>query len=228
MVEQNFIIYVNKNKNLRTAPISVSSPDGNNLDLKFRISEKHLIYGLILKGKPIKGDLLSYFPFKPIEKYLFEFSNIHFFVLEQEYNAENTEYHFKGSENNFFGGLFNANDYFDRPPFTLTVEFIDETNSGEYFEFKTVHDKTLIKENVSGIYTLEITDIYDLNFQFEIENSEHHRLDMDLKRGDDPIELGYYTPYNQPNEDNKYTFYHAIFIGEPYTKGYYKIRKSNF
>lgn len=91
MVEQNYIMYVNDRKVLRASPINFSKT-ATKLNLKFSIPEKHLICGLILQGTPVKGDRLKNFPFSPVEKYLFEFSNIHFMLLDLEFRQENTSY----------------------------------------------------------------------------------------------------------------------------------------
>lgn len=92
MVEQNYILYVNAKRILRTAKVDLNADSSNHI-LKFSIPEKHLICGLIVKGIPIKSDRLKDFPFKPIEKYLFEFSNIHFIIPDNEFTVENTDYH---------------------------------------------------------------------------------------------------------------------------------------
>ena len=94
MVEQNYILYVNSKKVLRQAPISLTLGVKNHR-LKFSIPEDHLICGLILNGIPIKGNLLQNFPFKPIEKFMFEISNIHFTIPDMEYTVENTSYNFE-------------------------------------------------------------------------------------------------------------------------------------
>jgi hypothetical protein len=94
MVEQNYILYVNEKKQLRQSKITLKKI-GENVNFKFTISEKHLICGLILNGKPLKGDLLKEFPFSPIEKYLFEFTNVFFIIPEMEYKNENIFYNFK-------------------------------------------------------------------------------------------------------------------------------------
>ncbi|GIZ08480.1 hypothetical protein [Flavobacterium sp. UMI-01] len=113
MVEQNFVLYVNEKKLLNYVPISVTEI-GTNYNFSFSITEKHLICGLIIKGVPIKGDRLKDFPFKAIEKYLFEFSNIHFLIKDNEYNVENSDYNFNipkepltGIFSNEFNELFN-------------------------------------------------------------------------------------------------------------------------
>lgn len=90
MVNQNFVLYVNSKKVLKTVPLSVSSLGG--FSMSFCVPEDHLICGLIIQGVPIKGEKLRNFPLKPIEKYLFEFSNIHFFISDNEYTVENTCY----------------------------------------------------------------------------------------------------------------------------------------
>lgn len=97
MVNQNYVLYVNEKRILRTAKIGLSEV-GVNHNLKFSIPEKHLICGMILKGRPIKGDRLKDFPLKPIEKYLFEFSNIHFIIPDLEYTVENSDYSYFISE----------------------------------------------------------------------------------------------------------------------------------
>lgn len=93
MVNQNYILYVNEKRVLRAAKINLTEVLTNH-NLKFSIPEKHLICGMILKGRPIKADRLKDFPFKPIEKYLFEFSNIHFIIPDMEFTVENTDYDF--------------------------------------------------------------------------------------------------------------------------------------
>lgn len=93
MVNQNYVLYVNSKKVLRQAKITLT--EGAAMRFQFSIPEKHLICGLILKGMPLKGKELKDFPFKPIEKYLFEFSNIHFTILELEFTIENTSYDFE-------------------------------------------------------------------------------------------------------------------------------------
>lgn len=139
MVDQNYVVYVNDKKNLRTVPIVASSKDGVYVDLKFSINEKHLICGLILKGRPIKGNELTCFPFKPIEKYLFEFSNIHFFVLENEFTAENQEYVFLGEENQNFFNIFNAGDYYIKP-FVVDLDCRMPPNKYLAFELNLIDD----------------------------------------------------------------------------------------
>lgn len=93
MVGQNFILYVNQKNYLRQTPLNIIFNE-NDYTVKFTIAEKHLICGMVVDGKPVKGDYLQYFPFKPIEKHLFEFSNIHFVVPQMEFNQENTDYNF--------------------------------------------------------------------------------------------------------------------------------------
>jgi len=89
MVRNNFILYVNKKNHLRVATLNLSY-ENDMFNFSYQIPEKNLVCGLIIDGKPIKGDRLKIFPFKPIEKYLFEFSNIHFVLPEMEFNEENT------------------------------------------------------------------------------------------------------------------------------------------
>jgi hypothetical protein len=96
MVNQNYILYVNQHHSLRSAKVDVLQV-GDTFKLKFSIPEKHLICGLILYGTPIKGDKLKNFPFKPIEKYLFEFSNIHFSIPDLEFSVEYSDYDFEVS-----------------------------------------------------------------------------------------------------------------------------------
>jgi hypothetical protein len=97
MVNQNYVLYVNEKRILRSAKIALTQENTNH-NIKFSIPEKHLICGLILKGMPVKGDRLRDFPFKPIEKYLFEFSNIHFIIPDLEYTVENSDYNFNVAE----------------------------------------------------------------------------------------------------------------------------------
>ena len=94
MVNQNYVLYVNEKNTLRSESISLTVAN-NKHNIAFKILEKHLICGLILKGIPVKGDRLKDFPFKPIEKYLFEFSNIHFVLPQMEFSQENTDYSFQ-------------------------------------------------------------------------------------------------------------------------------------
>lgn len=96
MVDQNFILYVNEKHALRQSKIELTKPLVD-FNFKFSVPEKHLICGLILNGKPIKGDSLENFPFKPIEKYLFEFTNVHFTIPQMEFTTENTDYNFNVS-----------------------------------------------------------------------------------------------------------------------------------
>lgn len=98
---QNFIIYVNDKNQIRTAKINLLLKDNRYHNFQFTIRERHLICGIILNGKPLKGDYLKLFPFKPIEKYLFEFSNIHFIIPNGEYTTENTFYDFDIDGNGF-------------------------------------------------------------------------------------------------------------------------------
>lgn len=90
MVNQNFVLYVNSKKILKSVPLDIINSQG--FLMSFCIPEEHLICGLIIQGVPIKGEKLRYFPLKPIEKYLFEFSNIHFLISENEYTVENSCY----------------------------------------------------------------------------------------------------------------------------------------
>lgn len=91
MVEQNYLLYVNDKKQLRQSKITLKKI-GENVNFKFTIPEKHLICGLILNGKPLKGDFLQGFHFSPIEKYLFEFTNVFFIIPDLEYQNENINY----------------------------------------------------------------------------------------------------------------------------------------
>lgn len=90
MVNQNFVLYVNSKKILKAVPLDVTNSQG--LIISFCIPEEHLICGLIIQGVPIKGEKLRNFPLKPIEKYLFEFSNIHFLISQNQYTVENSCY----------------------------------------------------------------------------------------------------------------------------------------
>lgn len=146
MVNQNYILYVNEKRNLRTSPIQILTPDINNVALKVIIPEKHLICGLVLKGKVIKGDLLRFFDISPVEKYLFEFSNIHFQLLENEYNEANKEYNFTSGMLNNFDGYFTPSDhiayYFEILNIVLTGDENDPIN-------------VFYKTNISGEFWLQ-------------------------------------------------------------------------
>lgn len=85
MVNQNYILYVNEKKQLRESSIDLQQLPNGFANVNFKISEKHLICGLIINGMPIKGDKLKNFPFTAIEKYLFEFTNVHFIIPENQY-----------------------------------------------------------------------------------------------------------------------------------------------
>jgi hypothetical protein len=123
MVNQNYVLYVNEKRILRTAKIELFQI-GLNHNLRFSIPEKHLICGMILKGRPIKGDRLKDFPLKPIEKYLFEFSNIHFIIPDLEYTVENSDYSYNISQ---------LDDFFEviQPVLHLTMQ------SNGYYEVRS-------------------------------------------------------------------------------------------
>lgn len=88
MVKENYLLYVNQQKNLSAVPLKLEY--GNeNYSFTYSIPEKHLICGLIIDGKTIKGDRLKDFPFKPIEKYLFDYTNVWFKIPDHEFRQEN-------------------------------------------------------------------------------------------------------------------------------------------
>lgn len=132
MVNQNYVLYVNQNHSLRSAKVNVLQA-GDTLNLQFSIPEKHLICGLILRGIPIKGDRLKNFPFKPIEKYLFEFSNIHFSIPDSEFTVEYSDYNFDVS---------NLEKLI--PPMLYQIYTFEATQSGLLDPVIVVKENTLI------------------------------------------------------------------------------------
>lgn len=129
MVNQNYILYVNSKKNLRTAAMTVDITTSG-CHLSFSIPEKHLICGMVLFGVPIKGDRLKDFPIKPIEKYLFEFSNIHFILPDLEYTVEHTSYNWTILEMDNL--LYRTLDFGDAPIYEATEQHLLRLSAGMY------------------------------------------------------------------------------------------------
>lgn len=180
MVNQNHIIYINKNKILKTQFITIDqTPAGNNLS--FSINEQHLICGLILKGIPIKGDRLKDFPFTSIEKYLFEFSNIHFFIANNEFKTENQNYCFL---------LPNIQNIIENP---VIPEQYDDINVSPY---PTIGSYLYFKVNNPSIKKVKMF-FYDINFQ----KSSMLSIEIDVVLGQNGVDL---FPHNPNYEIFKY------------------------
>lgn len=147
MVDQNYILYVNSKKNLRTAPMSVDITTSG-CHLAFTIPEKHLICGMILFGVPIKGDRLKQLAIKPIEKYLFEFSNIHFILPDLEYSLENTGYNWTIFEMDDL--LYRTLDFGDAPTYEATEQHLLLLSAGMYSYYNNHIDDFYLHFSIDG------------------------------------------------------------------------------
>lgn len=172
MVKDNHIIYVNEKQILRSIPLSVTNDNGV-YTFDCTIKEKHLVCGLIIDGKPIKGDRIKDFPFKPIEKYLFEFTNVWFKIPDVEYRVENENLHFTITD------LFDTfpTFYFSEPKIEYHIDenrslkikdseaifWLDNFNTNYVYihfsydgilfkRFEIFGDLNFVKESGSGIY----------------------------------------------------------------------------
>lgn len=92
MVEQNCIIYVNEKNFLSFSPIQLIEQPEDKFLLSYTIKEKHLICGLVLGGQCLKGWDIRNIPFSAVEKYLFEFSNLHFVVPQHNFKQSDINY----------------------------------------------------------------------------------------------------------------------------------------
>lgn len=100
MVDQNYILYVNEKHQLCSTKIDLIDL-GDYAQLKFNIVEKHLICGMVINGEIPRGSDLRYFPFSPIEKYLFFYTNVFFVIPEHEFKQSNLSYDFQIPKDNF-------------------------------------------------------------------------------------------------------------------------------
>jgi hypothetical protein len=99
MVNQNFILYVNENRMLRQAfcklTVNTSLTGEKIVSVQTEIPEKHFVCGFIFEGLVLKAKQVKNFPFQPIEKYLFETSNIQFLIPDLEFSQANKVYDFE-------------------------------------------------------------------------------------------------------------------------------------
>ncbi|GEL11810.1 hypothetical protein SAMN05192550_2815 [Flavobacterium glycines] len=93
MVNQNYALYVNEKRQLRSVKVNIEETD-TLYNISFSIKEKHLICGLVINGVIVKGQDLENLPFSEFEKYMFDSSNIFFSIPDLEFNQENKDYSF--------------------------------------------------------------------------------------------------------------------------------------